>query len=90
MAVSAEQLRDKLAKDLEATHVEVEDKSGGCGSSFEVLVVSPKFAGLAMLARHRSVNHCLQLLCLARHYQFPNCSLFLQRHVCLLESFYWR
>ena len=32
---------------------EVKDVSGGCGSSFEVLVVSSQFEGKPLLQRHR-------------------------------------
>ncbi len=41
------------------THVEVIDVSDGCGSSFEVVVVSDAFEGKATLARHRLVNSAL-------------------------------
>ena len=35
------------------------DVSGGCGSSFEVVVVSEVFEGKKTLQRHRIVNECL-------------------------------
>ena len=38
---------------------EINDTSGGCGQSFEVLVVSEKFEGKSLLQRHRLVNDCL-------------------------------
>ena len=44
-------LRDKLG----ATHVEVKDVSGGCGSFYIVTVVSPRFEGLSPIKQHRCV-----------------------------------
>lgn len=42
------------------THMqEVKDISGGCGQSFEAVIVSAQFEGKPLLARHRSVNECL-------------------------------
>ena len=38
---------------------EVKDTSGGCGQSFDVLVVSSQFEGKSLLQRHRLVNTCL-------------------------------
>uniref|UniRef100_A0A8C5XHV5 BolA family member 2B n=2 Tax=Microcebus murinus TaxID=30608 RepID=A0A8C5XHV5_MICMU len=60
MELSAEYLREKLQRDLEAEHVEVEDTTPNrCASSFRVLVVSAKFEGKPLLQRHRLVNTCL-------------------------------
>ncbi|XP_004692077.1 PREDICTED: bolA-like protein 2 [Condylura cristata] len=60
MELSAEYLREKLLRDLEAEHVEVEDTTPNrCASSFRVLVVSVKFEGKPLLQRHRLVNACL-------------------------------
>ncbi|XP_058425698.1 LOW QUALITY PROTEIN: bolA-like protein 2 [Diceros bicornis minor] len=60
MELSAEYLREKLQRDLEAEHVEVEDTTPDrCASSFRVLVVSAKFEGKPLLQRHRLVNTCL-------------------------------
>ncbi|XP_024841023.1 bolA-like protein 2 isoform X1 [Bos taurus] len=54
MELSAEYLREKLQRDLEAEHVEVEDTTPNrCASSFRVLVVSAKFEGKPLLQRHR-------------------------------------
>jgi len=39
---------------------EVIDISGGCGSSFEVEVVSEQFEGKRLLERHRMVNAALE------------------------------
>ncbi|XP_022831556.1 bolA-like protein 2 [Spodoptera litura] len=53
-------LKEKLTKDLDAVHVEVTDDSDGCGAKFTVLIVSDKFQGKPLLARHRLVNTVLQ------------------------------
>ncbi|XP_042777862.1 bolA-like protein 2 [Panthera leo] len=58
MELSAEYLREKLQRDLEAEHVEVEDTTPNrCASSFRVLVVSAKFEGKPLLQRHRAAPH---------------------------------
>ncbi|XP_048645711.1 bolA-like protein 2 isoform X2 [Marmota marmota marmota] len=58
MELSADYLREKLQRDLEAEHVEVEDTTPGrCATSFRVLVVSAKFEGKPLLHRHRNVAH---------------------------------
>ncbi|XP_038619233.1 bolA-like protein 2 [Tachyglossus aculeatus] len=60
MELSAEALREKLLRQLQADHVEVEDTTPSrCASSFRVLVVSAKFQGKPLLQRHRLVNSCL-------------------------------
>lgn len=53
-------IREKLVKELEAEHCQVTDLSDGCGAKFEVLVVSKKFEGKPLLARHRLVNGVLE------------------------------
>ncbi|XP_004411714.1 PREDICTED: bolA-like protein 2-like [Odobenus rosmarus divergens] len=60
MELSAEYLRENLQRDLEAEHVEVEDKTPNrCASSFRVLVVWAKFEGKPLFQRHPLVNTCL-------------------------------
>lgn len=39
---------------------DVQDTSGGCGASFSVSVVSPKFEGMKLIARHRAINTALK------------------------------
>ena len=47
-----EDLKSKLQSALDPVeHCEVTDLSDGCGGKFNVLVVSPKFDGVALLAR---------------------------------------
>lgn len=53
-------IKEKLTKELEASYVEVVDQSDGCGGKFDVVIVSPKFSGKPLLARHRLVNSTLQ------------------------------
>jgi len=54
--LSAEVVGSRIKESLEAVHVEVTDTSGGCGASFDLIVVSDKFEGLSLLDRHRLVN----------------------------------
>lgn len=60
MVYTEEYLKEKLVKGLDAVHVEVVDESDGCGGKFSVVVVSDKFQGKPLLARHRLVNSVLQ------------------------------
>ena len=47
-----EDLKSKLESGLEGVeHCEVTDLSDGCGGKFNVVVVTPKFDGVALLAR---------------------------------------
>ena len=45
-----------LQHQLKAEHVKVTDVSGGCGSMFDVEVVSAQFAGQSRVKQHRMVN----------------------------------
>lgn len=56
MSITKETLEQKLIAELQATHVEITDTSGGCGAMFEAVIVSPLFAGKPLLARHRFVS----------------------------------
>ncbi|KAJ1960769.1 BolA-like protein, partial [Dipsacomyces acuminosporus] len=58
--VSAEQIKDKLTKELPAAHAEVLDVSGGCGSMFQAIIVSAAFEGKSRLQRQRMVNGVLK------------------------------
>ncbi|CAG9558927.1 unnamed protein product [Danaus chrysippus] len=60
MVYSEEYLKEKLTKELDAAHVEVVDESDGCGGKFSAVIVSDKFIGKPLLARHRLVNSVLQ------------------------------
>lgn len=57
---TAEYLSNKLQKELEADHVDIEDLSNcGCGMKFDAVIVSPKFEGKPILQRQRLVNQTL-------------------------------
>ncbi|KAG5895350.1 hypothetical protein JTB14_003147 [Gonioctena quinquepunctata] len=60
MAYTEEHIKNKLEKELEASHVEVVDESDGCGGKFSCLIVSEKFKGKPLLQRHRLVNSILE------------------------------
>jgi stress-induced morphogen len=54
--LSVEEFEKILKERLECTHVQVFDESGGCGSSFKIIVVSKLFEGKKLLERQRLVN----------------------------------
>lgn len=54
-----EKIQQKLRDIVAATHVEVEDISGGCGSMYKIFVVSPEFEGLALVKQHRLVQKAI-------------------------------
>lgn len=57
---TADYLKAKLEKELEAKYVEIEDLSNcGCGMKFDATLVSPKFEGKSLLQRQRLVNQVL-------------------------------
>ncbi|VVT53579.1 uncharacterized protein SAPINGB_P003645 [Magnusiomyces paraingens] len=60
MSLTSEYLDDAIRNRLEAVYVECADTSGGCGQAFEVIIVSPVFAGKNRLMRHRLVNQALR------------------------------
>lgn len=57
---TVEYLSNKLSKELDAEHVDMEDLSNcGCGMKFDAVIVSPKFEGKPVLQRQRLVNQTL-------------------------------
>ena len=52
-------IETKLREVVAATHVNVEDISGGCGSMYKIFVVSPEFEGLALEKQHRLVQKAI-------------------------------
>ncbi|CAG8444951.1 bola protein [Gigaspora rosea] len=54
--ISKELLEQTLREKLEAEYVEVVDTSGGCGQSYDVIIVSKVFEGKSVLQKHRLVN----------------------------------
>ncbi|KAK5114514.1 hypothetical protein LTR62_002449 [Meristemomyces frigidus] len=62
-------LKDKLG----ASHVNIQDLSGGCGQMFEAIIVSPQFTKKTTLARHRLVNGALKEEIATIHAWTPKC-----------------
>ncbi|EHS64324.1 hypothetical protein PGT21_002664 [Puccinia graminis f. sp. tritici] len=61
MPISQESMEQRLIECFPmAIERKVFDVSGGCGQSYEVLIVSPEFAGKTTLAKHRLVNERLK------------------------------
>jgi len=61
MALTEDSFKKKIVESFpEATDIKVFDISGGCGQSFEVIIVSPEFEGKGRLAKHRLVNEKLK------------------------------
>lgn len=53
MGVEIELVREKLTKFFSPSHLEVTDFSDGCGSKFNVVIVSAEFEGKTLIQRHR-------------------------------------
>merc|ERR1711939_991976 len=62
MPVSLESLEEAIRTKLEGgvEHVQVFDISGGCGQSYEVIIVSKAFEKLPTFKRHKLVNAALK------------------------------
>jgi len=58
--VTSQELEEALKSRLSAIHTQINDISGGCGQSYEVIIVSPVFEKKMTLARHRLVNTALK------------------------------
>jgi stress-induced morphogen len=57
--VATEQLRELLADAFpDASEVDVQDRTG-TGDHFQVMVASPRFAGISLIDQHRLVNEAL-------------------------------
>lgn len=56
-----------LEKEIKCQHVQVVDVSGGCGSMYNVLVVSEAFDGIPLLKQHRMVKEVLSKEIAAAH-----------------------
>nr|ODN94386.1 hypothetical protein L204_04517 [Cryptococcus depauperatus CBS 7855] len=55
-----EKLRSNLKIEYLAGSAEFTDTSGNCGSAFAVTIVSPNFAKMLTLQRHKLVNQILK------------------------------
>lgn len=53
--VTPEALEEAIRSRLGASHVIIEDVSGGCGSAFEVIIVSDVFKSRTRLQRNKLV-----------------------------------
>ncbi|KAH3661280.1 hypothetical protein OGAPHI_006687 [Ogataea philodendri] len=60
MELTTDKLTNIIKDRLQATEVEVQDMSGGCGQAFAVIIVSDVFKGKNKLMRHRMVNGALK------------------------------
>lgn len=49
-------MKTKLMESFKASDVEVTDVSGGCGSMYNIKVVSSQFEGKSRVIQHRMVN----------------------------------
>ncbi|ODV91246.1 hypothetical protein CANCADRAFT_26417 [Tortispora caseinolytica NRRL Y-17796] len=54
------ELHKKLEKALEPKLLNVQDISGGCGSMYQIKIISEKFKGMSMVKQHRLVNEILK------------------------------
>lgn len=63
-----QELESTLRKALDADPVRVQDISGGCGSMFKILVVSPKFQDIPLVKQHKYVGFVCVLMKSQRDY----------------------
>lgn len=71
--ITPDSLTTTLKSKLNASHVEVEDMSGGCGQAFNAIIVSPDFEKKTLLQRHRLVNAALKEEIASIHAWTPRC-----------------
>ncbi|KAG7009163.1 hypothetical protein G7Y79_00003g010310 [Physcia stellaris] len=71
--ITPQTLSATLKEKLDASHVDINDISGGCGQAFEAMIVSPQFVKKNTLARHRLVNSALKAEIAAIHAWTPKC-----------------
>eukprot|EP00191_Tetraselmis_sp_GSL018_P013008 CAMPEP_0177588024 /NCGR_PEP_ID=MMETSP0419_2-20121207/5992_1 /TAXON_ID=582737 /ORGANISM="Tetraselmis sp., Strain GSL018" /LENGTH=79 /DNA_ID=CAMNT_0019078169 /DNA_START=405 /DNA_END=644 /DNA_ORIENTATION=+ len=60
MTAEEKAIADKLKSGLSAVEAEVKDMSGGCGTMFNISVVSDKFHGLSTVQQHKAVTSVLK------------------------------
>ncbi|KAF8130324.1 bola protein [Boletus edulis] len=60
MPVKVEELEQAIRDAFPVSHLEIEDKSSGCGENYSILLVSEAFEGKTTLARHRLINETLK------------------------------
>lgn len=54
------EIEQKILKDLPAKEAEVKDTSGGCGTMYNINVVSDAFKGLSIVKQHQLVAKVLK------------------------------
>ena len=54
-----ERIEQKVKAAIDVTHFLLQDKSGGCGQSFLLIVISEAFANVKLLDRQRQINDIL-------------------------------
>ncbi|KAG1744371.1 bola protein [Suillus lakei] len=60
MPVTVEDLERAIRAAFPVSHLDIEDQSSGCGSSYAIFLVSEVFEGKNTLARHRLINQALK------------------------------
>lgn len=61
LVITPDILEAKIRAGIDAVEfVQAVDLSDGCGSKFEITVVSPAFSGLKIIAQHRLVNKAIE------------------------------
>mmetsp|Transcript_16671 Transcript_16671/g.34004 ORF Transcript_16671/g.34004 Transcript_16671/m.34004 type:complete len:99 (-) Transcript_16671:244-540(-) len=60
-------MQNLLTDNLNASFVQVDDVSGGCGSMYKVEVESPQFVGINMVKQHKLVTGVLSEHIAAMH-----------------------
>jgi stress-induced morphogen len=53
------QIESKLRANLSVQHLIIKDTSGGCGQSYELVLVAEQFEQMGLLARQQKVNEIL-------------------------------
>ena len=67
MSTAEISIKQALGATLRPQHLEIADVSGGCGTSYNVVIVSEQFIGKSLLQRHRMVNDILKSQIAAMH-----------------------
>lgn len=85
MSITSDTIRHQLNSSdslSPLTHLQVDDISAGCGTSFAITAVTPAFTSKSLLDRHRIIHkalephmstiHALKLKCLTPDKFFPH------------------
>ncbi|CDW85754.1 UNKNOWN [Stylonychia lemnae] len=54
-----ESIQQKLRENLDIIALKLVDQSGGCGASFDAIIVAKEFTGMSLLNRQKRVNEIL-------------------------------